>query len=242
MCALAMQLSRCRPGAVASRSTRHARRAVVVRAERQEVKVVETVVDAEAPAQLADPVVAASPAIVAPAQSGGNAGLAAGAVAAAVLLFAATRLGGGPAPTLATLEQMSTPLDVALVNGKPTLVEFYANWCEVCRELAPMEYELEKRYQGKVNFVMLNVDNANWAPEAAEFGVRGVPHFVFFDAQGEPVTAAVGRVPREILDGNLQALTRGSELPYTGARGTVSEAPAPGSAPAPRQAAPRDHA
>lgn len=46
-----------------------------------------------------------------------------------MVLFAVTRLGGGGgAPTLATLESLSTPLEVALVNGRPTLVEFYANW------------------------------------------------------------------------------------------------------------------
>ncbi len=54
--------------------------------------------------------------------------MALGAVAAAVVLFAATRFGGEDVPTLSRLEQMATPLEVALVNGKPTLVEFYANW------------------------------------------------------------------------------------------------------------------
>lgn len=50
-----------------------------------------------------------------------------GAVAAAVLLFAVTRLGGGPA-TLASLERLSTPIDIALSNGRPTVAEFYADW------------------------------------------------------------------------------------------------------------------
>ncbi|GIL76096.1 hypothetical protein Vretimale_5724 [Volvox reticuliferus] len=178
----------------------------------------------------------------APETSKGNAGLAVGAVAAAVLLFALPRLGGGSPPTLATLEQMSTPLDTALANGRPTLVEFYANRCEVCRELVPDEYELERQYQGKVNFVMLNIENSKWAPEAVEFGVRGIPHFVFFDKMGEPLAAAVGRVPRQVLEGNLEALASDAPLPYAGAQGrTSSPAPPLGAMAGPKQTMPRDH-
>ncbi|GLC33247.1 hypothetical protein PLESTB_000355000 [Pleodorina starrii] len=216
-------------------------RSLVVRAEQSNQTTTQ-----EVKAEGASPVASTSgvvPPPVAQAPQKGNAGLAAGAVAAAVLLFALPRLGGGAAPTLASLEQMSTPLDVALVNGKPTLVEFYANWCEVCRELVPDEFELEKRYQGKVNFVMLNIENSKWAPEAAEFGVRGIPHFVFFDKTGEPLAAAVGRVPRQVLEGNLEALASDAPLPYAGAQGrTSSSAPPPGEMAGPRQTMPRDHA
>ena len=44
--------------------------------------------------------------------------------------------------TLRTLERTSLPLDIALRNKKPTIVEFYANWCEVCRELTPEVYKV----------------------------------------------------------------------------------------------------
>ena len=62
-----------------------------------------------------------------PPPSRGNKGLAAGAVLGAVVAFTATRLLSG-APSLASLEQQSVPLETALSNEKPTMLEFYANW------------------------------------------------------------------------------------------------------------------
>ena len=56
-------------------------------------------------------------------------------------LFAFTRLATGPA-TLSTLQQVSIPYEDALTNGKPTLLEFYADWCEICRATAPDVYQV----------------------------------------------------------------------------------------------------
>ena len=62
--------------------------------------------------------------------------LAVGSIGLAVVAFVASRsLLGRPA--LDELKQQSTPLESALYNGRPTVLEFYADWCEVCSELAP---------------------------------------------------------------------------------------------------------
>ena len=67
--------------------------------------------------------------------------LAVGSIGLAVCAFVASRsLTGRPA--LDELRIQSMPLDSALSNGRPTVLEFYAHWCEVCNELAPTTLEV----------------------------------------------------------------------------------------------------
>lgn len=182
---------------------------------------------------------------VASAPSPGERGQASGLIAIgssllAFVAFAILRAGAG-GHSLADLERQSTSLDHALANGKPTLVEFYADWCDVCRELAAEEFDLVQQYNGKVNFVMLNVENTKWAAEVSEYGVAGVPHFLFLDESGHKLAAGVGRVPSKTLQANIAALSQHAPLPFANARGKTSALPAEGAAPL-RQAQPRDHA
>lgn len=93
--------------------------------------------------------------------------IAGAAVALGVGLFVATRLDGST-PTLATLQADSLPLDVALANPKPTLLEFYATWCETCREMVPDTFAVERQFADDVNFVMLNIDNTRWSEEVMQ--------------------------------------------------------------------------
>ncbi len=126
---------------------------------------------------------------------------------------------------LAKLEASSTPFDRALVNGKPTVVEFYADWCEVCKESAPTVYAVEREHAKGVNFVMLNIDNVKWSEEMDAYGVDGIPHLEFLDARGESEGFIVGKFPREVLEKNVSALEAGeTTLPYAKQYGKASAA------------------
>ena len=134
--------------------------------------------------------------------------------------------------TLADVAALSVPLDAALSSGKPTIIEFYADYCDVCKALAPDSAAVAKKYSGgggsgsdgsdggapapaaarSLNFVLLNADNARWSPEVAEYGVRGVPHFVFQGPDGAAKGAAVGRLPPGELEADAADLVEGRPL------------------------------
>ena len=143
------------------------------------------------------------------------------AVVLSVSVFLGTKAESGSA-TLTTIAEDSVPLEVALSNGNPTLMEFYANWCTSCQAMAPDMASLKQQYGDRVNFVMLNVDNTKWLPEILSYRVDGIPHFVFLDKDGQAVAQTIGEVPRSIMQSNLVALADGAAIPHAQATGQTS--------------------
>lgn len=162
------------------------------------------------------------------------------AIALVTSLFFGTRVQTDTA-TLTTLAENSTPLEVALGNGKPTLMEFYANWCTSCQVMAKDMGELKQQYADKLNFVMLNVDNSKWLPEIERYRVDGIPHFVFLNQDGKPIAQTLGEQPKVIMAANLEALVDGQPLPNARMTGQVSEFNAPISSAKPGSDDPRSH-
>jgi thiol-disulfide isomerase/thioredoxin len=144
---------------------------------------------------------------------------------AAIALTIALTLGfrtQTPTATLETLAAKSVPIEVAVSNNKPTLIEFYANWCTSCQAMAQDLSNLKDEYGNKLNFVMLNVDNTKWLPEITRYRVDGIPHFVYLSSQGEAIAETIGEIPRPIMAANLDALIASSPLPYAKASGQIS--------------------
>jgi thioredoxin-like negative regulator of GroEL len=127
------------------------------------------------------------------------------AVLLAVALFFGQRLQQGN-NSLAAQAAVATPIDMAIASGRPTLMEFYADWCGSCKAMAPNLANIKKDYAGKIDFAMLNVDNTKWLPEIEKYRVDGIPHFVFFDRRGQTLGEVIGEQPESVMRSTLDAI------------------------------------
>lgn len=144
------------------------------------------------------------------------------AIALSVSLFLGVRT-QTPASSLTEMAKASAPIETALTNGKPTLMEFYADWCGSCQAMAKDLSAIKQKYAEPLNFVMLNVDNDKWLPEITKYRVDGIPHFVYLNNKGSSVAETIGEMPRSIMEDNLDALIAGKPLPHIQASGQVSD-------------------
>ena len=94
---------------------------------------------------------------------------------------------------LKSFGELSVEPEIAFKNNKPTFLEFYAEWCEVCKEMAPKVYALKEEYEKDINFVFLNVDNQKWDNYIRKFDVNGIPQVNLFDEKGNLVSTFIGK-------------------------------------------------
>ena len=94
---------------------------------------------------------------------------------------------------LKSFGELSVAPEVAFNNNKPTFLEFYAEWCEVCKEMAPKVSALKEEYEKDVNFVFLNVDNQKWDKYIKRFDVNGIPQLNLFDEKGNLISTFIGK-------------------------------------------------
>ena len=94
---------------------------------------------------------------------------------------------------LKSFGELSVDPEIAFKNNKPTFLEFYAEWCEVCKEMAPKVSNLKKEFENDINFVFLNVDNQKWNNYIRKFEVNGIPQVNLFDKKGDLISTFIGK-------------------------------------------------
>jgi thioredoxin 1 len=83
----------------------------------------------------------------------------------------------------------------------PVLVDFWAEWCQPCKMLAPTIDEIAKDFAGKAKVGKVDTDSNREV--SAKFGIRAIPTVILFK-DGEPVKQFVGLTQKEELASALQ--------------------------------------
>ena len=107
---------------------------------------------------------------------------------------------------LKSFGELSVDPEIAFTNNKPTFLEFYAEWCEVCKEMAPQVSALKDEYEKDINFVFLNVDNPKWEKYIRNFKVNGIPQVNIFDKDANLEFTFIGKQEEENIKESLENL------------------------------------
>lgn len=91
-----------------------------------------------------------------------------------------------------TITDDSFETDVLKASG-PVLVDYWAEWCGPCKQIAPALEEIAAEHGGRVTIAKLNIDDNPSTP--GRYGVRGIPTMMVFK-DGKVVATKVGAIPK----------------------------------------------
>ncbi|UQX05059.1 thioredoxin [Streptomyces sp. RerS4] len=85
---------------------------------------------------------------------------------------------------------------VVLASDKPVLVDFWAEWCGPCRQIAPSLEAIAAEHGDDIEIVKLNIDQN--PATAAKYGVMSIPTLNVYQG-GEVVKTIVGAKPKAAI-------------------------------------------
>lgn len=93
------------------------------------------------------------------------------------------------------------------VKGKVTVVDFGAEWCASCPEMAQLMKEMQKEYGERAAFVVIDIDKYPGIDD--KYMIETMPTQMFYDAKGEPIWIHKGALDKETLRERVDILIAG---------------------------------
>ena len=87
--------------------------------------------------------------------------------------------------------------DEVLKSEVPVLVDFWAEWCAPCRQVAPVMEEIAREYEGAVKVAKVDVESEQ--DLAGAFQISSIPTIALFEP-GEQPKAVMGALPKEMIE------------------------------------------
>lgn len=110
-----------------------------------------------------------------------------------------------PQPTkqpMSSSDLASIPLEQALSNGLPTIAEFGRGICVPCKAMKPILEELAIEYSGKLNVVIVEIDDH--MDQTREYGIMAIPTQIFFDSSGQEINRHMGFYAKDDIIAQLK--------------------------------------
>jgi putative thioredoxin len=135
---------------------------------------------------------------------------------------AETQPGGGAADLVKESTSAAFMSDVIEASMEiPIIVDFWAPWCEPCKQLGPLLEKLVRQAGGLIRMVKINIDENQEL--AAQMRIQSIP-MVYAFSQGKPVDGFQGAVPESQLKEFIGRLTGDAKLPLDAALEDADEA------------------
>ncbi|MCX6231301.1 MAG: thioredoxin [Bacteroidetes bacterium] len=90
----------------------------------------------------------------------------------------------------------------------PCIIDFYADWCQPCKMVAPILEELSKEYEGKIN--IYKIDTEAEQELAGAFGIRSIPSILFCPKEGQP-QMSMGALPKDSFKQAIEEILIGNK-------------------------------